>query len=146
MKILSWSVPGLGNPRASLKYILQTHRPQIVFICETKMRPMQMDVVRAELKFENYFTIGRNGLGGGLTMLWSSDIAINIASYSQHHIDAEICNEGGQNWRCTGVYGHPETTQKRHTWTLMKRLANLSLLPWLCFGDFNEILHLHEKK
>ena len=53
MKILSWNVRGLGNPRASLKYILQTHRPQIVFLCETKMRPVQMDAVSAELKFEN---------------------------------------------------------------------------------------------
>ena len=61
------------------------------------MRPMQIDVVRVELKFENCFTVGRNGLRGGLAMLWSSDIAVNIASYSQHHIDAEICNERGQN-------------------------------------------------
>ena len=45
-------------------------------------------------------------------MLWSSDIDVNIASYSQHHIDAKIYNEGGPNWRCTGVYGHLETTQR----------------------------------
>ncbi|KAH9799959.1 reverse transcriptase domain-containing protein [Citrus sinensis] len=110
------------------------------------MLPMQMNNVRVELNFENCFSVSRNGLGGGLAMLWSSDIDVKIVSYSQHHIDAEICEEGGSNWRCTGVYGHPETAQKRHTWTLMKRLASLSSLPWLCFGDFNEILHLSEKK
>lgn len=33
----------------------------------------------------------------------------------------------------TGVYGHPEIGQKKHTWI------------WLCFGDFNEILHPNEK-
>lgn len=33
----------------------------------------------------------------------------------------------------------------RHLWALLKRLANLSSLPWLCFGDFNEILWPCEK-
>lgn len=27
----------------------------------------------------------------------------------------------------------------------MRRLTGLSLKPWLCFGDFNEILNLNEK-
>lgn len=35
---------------------------------------------------------------------------------------------------------------KRHTWTLIKRLASLSSVLWLFFGDFNEILHLSEKR
>ncbi|KAH9782560.1 reverse transcriptase domain-containing protein [Citrus sinensis] len=47
--------------------------------------------------------------------------------------------------RCTRVYGHPEMGQKQHTWTLLRRLEGLSPSPWLCFGDFNEILHPHEK-
>lgn len=146
MKILSWNVQSLGNTRTSLKKILQTHRPQIVFLYETKMLPMRMNNVRVELNFENCFTVSRNRLERGLAMLWSSNIDVNIASYSQHHIDAEIFNEGGPKWRCTRVYGHPKTTQKRHTWTVMKRLASLSSLPWLCFGDFTEILHLSKKK
>lgn len=27
----------------------------------------------------------------------------------------------------------------------MRKLATLSSLPWLCFGDFNEVLSLNEK-
>lgn len=35
--------------------------------------------------------------------------------------------------------------QKKHTWTFLRRLTSLSSLPWLCFGDFNEVLNLNEK-
>ena len=44
-----------------------------------------------------------------------------------------------------GIYGHPEANQKKHTWTLLRRLADLVVSPWLCFGDFNEVLNLNEK-
>ena len=39
----------------------------------------------------------------------------------------------------------PGINAKRHTWTLLRRLAGLFNYPWLCFGDFNEILNLNEK-
>ena len=84
-------------------------------------------------------------MGGSLAMLWSSDVNVAIASYSNHHIDAIVQGAEGMKWRCTGVYGHPENSQKQHTWTLLRRLAGLFTLPWLCFGDFNEILDLKEK-
>ena len=48
--------------------------------------------------------------------------------------------------RCIGVYGHPQASQKKHTWTLLRRLTGLFSLLWLCFGDFNEILNLNEKR
>lgn len=47
--------------------------------------------------------------------------------------------------RCIGVYGHVETSKKKHMWTLLRRLVGLSSSPWLCFGDFNEILYLDDK-
>lgn len=47
--------------------------------------------------------------------------------------------------RCTAIYGHPEMGQKKHMWTLQRRLAGVSNTPWLCIGDFNEILHPSEK-
>lgn len=70
---------------------------------------------------------------------------MEIKSYSNHHVDAVIHSENGSYWRCTSVYGHSESDQKRHTWELLRRLAALSSLPLLCFGDFNEVLDLNEK-
>lgn len=77
--------------------------------------------------------------------MWSSDMAVQICSYSRHHIDFQIQNTGGKSCRCTGVYRHPQASQKKHTWTLLRRLAGLFSLPWLCFGNFNEILNLNGK-
>lgn len=78
-------------------------------------------------------------------MLWNPDINVEIKSYSKHHVDGVVHSEKGSYWRCIGVYGHPESDQKKHTWELLRRLAVLSFLPWLCFGDFNEVLNLNEK-
>ena len=47
--------------------------------------------------------------------------------------------------RCTGIYGHPEMGQKKHTWTMLRRLASLFDTSWICFDDFNKILHPREK-
>lgn len=75
-------------------------------------------------------------------MMWNQS---KHCSYSKHYIDAEVQYGSGKTWRCTGFYGHPDRQQKKHTWTLLQRLAGLSSKPWLCFDDFNEILTLNEK-
>ena len=121
------------------------YRPQLVFLCETKLKTIHMNNVGMKLKLKNYFVVSSNEKSGGLSMLWDSDIKVNITSFSSHHIDAEVETEDRKQMRCTGVYGHPETSKKKHTWTLLRRLTGLSSSSWLCFGDFNEILHLEEK-
>ena len=98
-----------------------------------------------KLNFTNCFTVDRRGLGGGLALQWNDETIVEIKSYSKHHIDVIVHVENGCYWRCTGIYGHPEIDQKHHTWMLLQRLVGLSSLPWLCFGNFNEILHLSEK-
>ncbi|XP_062021007.1 uncharacterized protein LOC133737483 [Rosa rugosa] len=47
----------------------------------------------------------------------------------------------------TGFYGHrPTTSERHHSWELLRRLVHMyPNLPWLIFGDFNEILRDEEK-
>ena len=36
--------------------------------------------------------------------------------------------------------------RKHESWTLLKHLHSRSTAPWLCYGDFNEILTMEEKQ
>ncbi|PON81857.1 Endonuclease/exonuclease/phosphatase [Trema orientale] len=47
----------------------------------------------------------------------------------------------GTTWRFTSMYGHPVRNQHHHSWELLRRLS----IPWVCSGDFNEILSWKEK-
>ena len=89
--------------------------------------------------------VDRMSLGGGLALFWSSGVNVSIKSFNFHYIDVVAQNPGGKVWRCTEIYGHSEAGQKQHTWSLLKRLAGLFSYLWCCFGEFNEILCLHEK-
>ena len=57
-----------------------------------------------------------------------------------------MINKGKENaWRFTGIYGAPETHLRMETWNLIRELKIQFSLPWLCGGDFNELLKSHEK-
>lgn len=49
-------------------------------------------------------------------------------------------------WRYTGMYEESKTEEKDKTWDNMRHLKDHVTLPWLCSGDFNEILFQHEKE
>ena len=70
----------------------------------------------------------------------------NLDEYFKYHMDAVVKEEDGHVWRLTGIYGEPKAEEKEKTWRLMRILNNLYKKPWLCFGDFNEILFGYEKE
>ncbi|KAK2661255.1 hypothetical protein Ddye_007788 [Dipteronia dyeriana] len=100
---------------------------------------------RVLLGYERKLVINSIGRSGGLCLFWYSSIEVNLLSYSQDHIDVKIKRDRGLWWRFTGFYGKPEHYQWKHSWTLLRRIAGMSNLPWICIGDFNEILWDNEK-
>lgn len=94
----------------ALQKFLHSYKPKLVFLCETKLSVMQMNNVGKKLKLESCFAVSSKSKSGGLAMLWSQDIKVDIASFSDHHIDAEVEVENGKHMRCIGVYGHPEAS------------------------------------
>ncbi|GLT72801.1 hypothetical protein SLA2020_447050 [Shorea laevis] len=149
MNILSWNCRGLGNPRTvrNLRLLVEDKQPTILFLMETKLRRTEMASLRVKLGFDSLFVVDSVRRSGGLAMLWKEEVNLEIQNYSLRHINAVI-TETGQSfqWKMTGFYGHPETAHRGEGWSLLRHLQSCSPLPWLCIGDFNEILDHSEKE
>ena len=79
-------------------------------------------------------------------MLWKKEIKLEIMGYAGNFFDAIVTNKASDfKWRITGFYGHPETHGRKESWEQLKSLNRRFQLPWICFGDFNEILSVNEK-
>ena len=48
------------------------------------------------------------------------------------------------HFQFTFVYGEAQVNERYKTWDMLKSLVLVNPLPWLCLGDFNEVLHAHE--
>lgn len=113
-----------------------------MFLCETKLLVRELRGVAFKLGFDYWLGVDcvatGGGRRGGLALFWSVDCLVELSSFSLNHINVRV---GEVNpWRFTGIYGHPEDDQKWRTWSLLRRLATENQMPWLCVGDFNEIL------
>ncbi|XP_050241121.1 uncharacterized protein LOC126690018 [Quercus robur] len=148
MNLLAWNCRGLGNRRAvdELGDLIQAKDPGIVFLSETWSTQEQMKGVRDKFKFDGLFTVSNESRGGGLAMLWKGSTNVWVDSFSSYHIDV-IVNGGSENaWRLTGFYGEPDTSIRNEGWNMLWMLSSKPRLPWCCFGDFNELLQLQEKR
>lgn len=86
------------------------------------------------------------GKSGGLALFWRNGIDVRLRSISKYYIDVDVVDAGGGFWRFTGMYGESQADRKGLTWEAMRTLNNSASGPWLCAGDFNEILFSHEKQ
>uniref|UniRef100_A0A2N9GZ45 Reverse transcriptase zinc-binding domain-containing protein n=1 Tax=Fagus sylvatica TaxID=28930 RepID=A0A2N9GZ45_FAGSY len=92
------------------------------------------------------FCVQRYHTGGGLAMLWFDQVDVVVSTYSRNHIDARVVKKSsGTGFHVTGFSGNPETHKRKESWALLKHLSSLSSEPWICMGDFNEILDNNER-
>lgn len=110
------------------------------------MRKEKMEMVRYKLGFPSMFVVDNVGKSGGMALFWGEEIRVDIQNFSQRHINGIIkTTYSDVPWKFTGFYGHPDIAKRHEAWELLKVLGNLSPAPWLCIGDFNEIVSLSEK-
>jgi hypothetical protein len=113
---------------------------------ETKLRSNKMERVRVQLGFEHMFVVDFVGKSGGLALFWTVDVGVEIQNYNHRHINAKVCSSPAKpQWKFTGFYGHPDPSKRMEAWNLLRHIAWMEPMPWVCLGDFNEILSANEK-
>ncbi|XP_057779959.1 uncharacterized protein LOC130998561 [Salvia miltiorrhiza] len=152
MNCLVWNCRGLGNQPTvrQLVWLVKQKKPDLVFIMESKLFATDWTPVLLKLGFLNHFLVDCDcdgaGRKGGLGLLWSEELKVDIKSSSLHHILATVDNHLDPVWDFCGIYGWSRMEDHHLTWTLMTSLLVEVGERWLCGGDFNETLFHFEKK
>lgn len=148
MSYISWNCRGLGKPRTvrALGDMLRDQKPIFLFLIETISVASKIEELRIKFGFDYCFSVDRVGRSGGLAVLWKRIAQCQVDSYSSHHINMLFMNGSTVSWRLSCYYGYPERTRRRESWSLIRRLANISAVPWCIWGDFNDLMVASDKK
>ena len=148
MNSLSWNYRGIGNSQSAraLRDLVQRWNPKIVFLMETKAGVKRMTKVKERIGFPNGLVVPSEGKSGGIALLWIREVEVEIKSFSRFHIDAFVTDHSlDLSWRLTGFYGNLDINLRRESWNLLRMLNSQYQMPWVCTGDYNEILFATEK-
>ena len=94
------------------------------------MKKYQVEKEKFKIGLLNGLIVPSVGRSGGLAMLWSRDIKVEVQGYSGNYIDAIVTDpELGFKWHIMGFYGNPETHRRKESWNLLKSLSQKHQLP-----------------
>mgnify|MGYP001010734247 FL=1 len=147
MKILSWNCRGIGDPATvrELCDLVEICSPTILCLVETQLQKSRVEGLRFSLGFDFSFGVGSTGRSSAICIFWKTYIDVAIKNYSEYHVDNWVTEAGREQWRMTCFYGEATRSLRYKTWNTMTRLRGESTLPWMCIGDFNEILRAEEQ-
>ncbi|CAM8982614.1 unnamed protein product [Rhodiola kirilowii] len=139
MSLISWNCRGVGGPRAvrSIRDVVNTHRPSILGLVETKKADGDWEAIRCRLGFKGCFAVRSRGKSGGLAILWSEDVDVILQSFSHQHIDVFV--KGEMEFWLTLFYGNPRVQDRYIGWELLRKLRRSEQQAWVVMGDFNEV-------
>lgn len=148
MSIISWNCRGVGNASTirELREIAKKFAPTLLCIIETQIDKARVENLASSVGYDKAFAVSSVGRSGGIGLFWNNNLDIEILGYSVYHLDCGIRETGFDPWRLTVVYGEAQTHLRHHTWNTLKNIAGSSSLPWLCIGDFNEVLRPDEQE
>ncbi|XP_023874724.1 uncharacterized protein LOC111987261 [Quercus suber] len=148
MSIFAWNCRGLGSSLAVRNLVDAVKKKDLllVFLSETKASVGRIKGIQNKLNFTQGIVVPSDGRSGGLALIWKEGTEVFLKSCSHSHIDVVVRDGLRQSpWKATGFYGHPDASKRYTSWELLIALKNQCTMPWVVFGDFNEITHQNEK-
>lgn len=107
----------------------------------------RMYALKSTLGFDECFSLSCNGRKGGVCLMWSSNLTVQILDANQSMIHAYISTISQQQpWFFTGVNGPPQPSARCDIWKNFNTTIPAHNLPWILMRDFNEVINRDEKK
>ena len=147
MNLLSWNCRGLGRDSTvgELRWLVKQYRPSLLFLSETKMREEKVRRFMWSLGYNGCLAVNCTGRSGGLALFWSTCTTCVCLQYvCKNFIDVKIKEDSGLMWRASFVYGEPKAELRHIFWNRLRFLKAQWNGPWICMGDFNEVIYNDE--
>ena len=129
-----------------LKNVLRKTDPDCVFLMETKGKKEKMERLCRKLGYFEFVIVEPSGLAGGLTMMWKKELDIQCLWKSNRVICCSFKPAPTEEaWNFYGCYGTPYPREKEKFWKSLNHTIQEEYLPWVMFGDLNEVVAENEK-
>ncbi|KAL9682547.1 hypothetical protein QQ045_014348 [Rhodiola kirilowii] len=130
IKFVSWNCRGVGGPRAvrSIHDVTMMHRLSILGLLETKKLDGDWELIRCKLGFKGYFAVRSRGKAGGLVIMWSEEVEVELQSFSNQYINVLI--RGEKEFYLILFYGNPRSQDRYQGWELLRRLRREVNIAW----------------
>lgn len=138
MKILSWNCQGLEN-KATIGYLRdlwKQHRPDFLFLMETKQSSLYMEKFVGHFGYKNLKTVDPIGCSGGLALFYNNDFNVSINFASNRLIDLDAVYKA-KIIHLSFVYGDPVPNKRDQVWERLTRIGVSRNAPWFFIGDFH---------
>jgi exonuclease III len=99
MNIMCLNCRGCGRSEAVREFrnLVGLNLPRVLFLSETKMAARKAETeLRQRLGYANAFGVSSAGLSGGMVLMWSNDVVVDLKTYSKYHIDVWVTEDGGR--------------------------------------------------
>ena len=146
MIVLSWNCRGAGShwTISYLREIWNKHRPDFLFLSETKQDLVYLQGLQSHFGYDNLVTVDPVGASGGLALFYNNEYQVDILYTSNRMIDVETLALGKKVYM-TFVYGEPVQQLRDQVWERLTRYGLARSEPWFIIGDLNKITGNHEK-
>ncbi|KAF7124152.1 hypothetical protein RHSIM_Rhsim12G0088700 [Rhododendron simsii] len=113
---------------------------------ESKNNKVKMETIHRKLGFAFGFYVDPVGFSGGLALWWNKENDLEVDGASKNFIHVIITDlKDSSRWAATFVYGCPERSGCAPVWNTIRSIAHSERLPWLCVGDFNQVMTAEDK-
>ncbi|KAF9619858.1 hypothetical protein IFM89_009609 [Coptis chinensis] len=132
---------------ADLLKKIRKFRPEMILIVETQVKSPKISQTIQRQGFVNYFHVPSNGRSGGMSLLWTNNLSVNIEQSDSWiiHGTAHCIATPTVTWTFSGIYAHPKHQGRKLQWQLLSAIGIHIRGPWAIFGDFNKVLSQEDK-
>ncbi|KAF7114851.1 hypothetical protein RHSIM_RhsimUnG0075100 [Rhododendron simsii] len=82
-----------------------------------------------------------------LALWWNNDVSVDVEVANKNVMHTVISSlVDSRCWASTLVYGNPTHAEKELVWNMIRGIAYSENVPWMCIGDFNQVLSVEDKR